>query len=248
MPKINVYLSDELADAVKHANLPVSAICQRALEQAVRRVTAINETMRGSTDGSGDDVASQIHQFSKFTGRMRVVLAMAVEAARADNRPVGTEHLLSALVDEGDGLGLRVLRALEIEPQELAAALAARRTSALPPDQGETGFVPDAKEALRLTVVEATGLGQSYIGTEHLLLGLIAEPDGSAGQLLRGAGAELRLARRAVTAAIAGWVARHEVNTPLAGPDVVAALTDAIRAQLSPIVDRLDRMEQRIGG
>lgn len=245
MPKINVYLPDELADAVRQANLPVSAICQRALEQAVRRVAAIHETMRGSTDG-GDDVANQIQEISKFTGRTKAVLAMAAEAARADSRPVGTAHLLSAFVDEGNGLGLRVLRALEIEPHDLATALAARRTTAVAPDQGETGFAPDAKEALRLTVAEAIGLGHNYVGTEHLLLGLIAEPDGSGGQLLRGAGAELRLARRAVKAALAGWVARNETSTPAAGTDVVTALTEAIHAQLSPIVTRLDRLEQRV--
>lgn len=193
MPKINVYLSEELADAVKQANLPVSAICQRALEQAVRRVTAIHETMSGSADGGSDDMASQLQHFNRFTGRMRVVLAMAVEAARADNRPVGTEHLLSALV------------------------------------------------------AEAAGLGQSYIGSEHLLLGLIAEPNGQAGRLLRGAGAEPRLARRTVTAAVAGWVAGHEARTPAEAADVVTALTDAVRAQLAPIADRLDRLEQRTG-
>lgn len=247
MPKINVYLPDELADVVKQANLPVSAICQRALEQAVRRVTALHETMRGSTDGSGD-VANQIQQFNSFTGRTKVVLAMAVDAARADDRPVDTAHLLSAFVDEGDGVGPRVLRALEIEPHELAAALAARRAGAIAPDKGATNFAPDAQEALRLTVSEAIGLGHNYVGTEHLLLGLIAEPDGVAGQLLRSSGAELRLTRRAVKAALAGWVARNEASMPAAGADVVAALTDAIRAQLSPIVDRLDRLEQHVSG
>ncbi len=93
-----MYLSDDLAEAVKQANLPVSSICQRALEQAVRRVTAMHESIRGSTDSSSVDIASQIQQFSRFTGRMQVVLSIAVEAASADARPVGTEHLLAALV------------------------------------------------------------------------------------------------------------------------------------------------------
>jgi len=229
MPKINVYLPDELAEAVKEANIPVSTICQRALEQAVRRVTAIEETLR-TDDASG-------FEHVKFTGRMRVLMAMAVDAARDEGRPVGTEHLLSALIDEGDGLGLRVLRSMEIEPQDLANALSGRRS-----DATGTGFTPQAQDAMRLTAAESTALGNPYIGTEHLLLGLIAEPDGTAGQVLRGAGAELRLARRAVKAALVGWFAHREAVPPT---DMMAALAETVRVQLAPILERLDRLEQR---
>jgi ATP-dependent Clp protease ATP-binding subunit ClpA len=248
VPKINVYLPDDLAEVVKQANLPVSSICQKALEQAVRRVAALHETMRGSVESGSDHLASHIQEFSRFTGRTQVVLSMAVEAARAQGCLVGTDHLLIALVGEGDGLGLRVLRSMEIEPHDLAAALAARPPSTAVTDRDEIGFAPDAQEALRLTVSEAVALGQNYIGSEHLLLGLIAEPDGPAGRLLRGAGAELRLARRAVSAAVAGWVARNEQapSPSSGGPDVMAAVTETIREQLSPLVDRLDRLEQHL--
>lgn len=232
MPKINVYLSDELAEAVKEANIPVSSVCQRALEQAVRRVTAVHETMQ-SPEFAGD-----FEQATKFTGRLRVLLGLAVEAARGEGRAVGTEHLLSALVDEGDGVGMLVLRAIEIEPSEITSALGGRRLG----DPGE-GFTDNAKEALRLTAAESSVMGHSFIGTEHLLLGLIAEPNGLAGQVLRSAGADIRLARRAVRAALAGWYANTQGAQPV---DLSAELANAIRAQLAPLVERLDRLEARL--
>ena len=231
MPKINVYLSDELAEAVKEANLPVSTICQRALEQAVRRVAAVHQSL------STDDLRGTFEHVTKFTGRMRVLLATAVEMARTGEQPVSTQHLLAAVLDDGDGLGLRVLRGMDIDSDELAAALAARPSTAT-----GTGFAADAQEALRLAAAESTALGHSYIGTEHLMLGLIAEPDGVAGQILRSAGAELRLTRRAVQGALVGWYARNETTSPAATMD---ALQDAIREQLAPIVQRLERLEAR---
>jgi ATP-dependent Clp protease ATP-binding subunit ClpA len=231
MPKINVYLSDELAEAVREANIPVSTICQRALEQAVRRIAAVHETIQA------DDLSGAFEQATKFTGRTRVLLAMAVDAAKQEGRAVGTEDLLAALIDEGDGLGLRVLRAMEIEPREVSGALDARRTGG-----SGSGFTAHAQEALRLAAAESTALGHGYIGTEHLLLGLIAEPNGPAGQVLRGSGADIRQARRAVPAAIAGWFAAGERATPA---DLSAELSNAIREQLAPIVARLDRLEQR---
>ena len=92
MPKVNVYLPDELAEAVKKANLPLSAICQRALEQSVKRVTAIRAAVL-----SADPTA----ELSQFTDRAKTVIKMAVGRAQADGAEyVGTEHLLHAMLDE----------------------------------------------------------------------------------------------------------------------------------------------------
>ncbi|MEV6971229.1 Clp protease N-terminal domain-containing protein [Hamadaea sp. NPDC051192] len=237
MPKINVYLSDELADAVKQANLPISTICQRALEQAVRRVTAMHESLHDEVDLEANV------QFSRFTKRAQTIVSLAVDDARADNRPATTADLLAAIVDENENLALRVLRSMDIEPQELSAALAARH--ARPAEPSDQRYEDALKETLRLAVTEAMGLGHNYVGSEHLLLGLIAEPAGSAGHQLRSAGADLRLTRRAVAAVLAGWAARNEsAATPTA--DVVTALTSAVREQLIPITERLDRLEQRL--
>jgi ATP-dependent Clp protease ATP-binding subunit ClpA len=242
MPKINVYLSDELAEAVRDAGIPVSAVCQRALEHAVARVTAIRETTTiGSTGFQGDLEGSMI----RFTNRARNMVILAVDDASAAGVPIATEHLLAAILAEGGNLALSVLASMEIEPQEVGAALSARRpktTTATGPIV-ESAFDDNTQEVLRLAVTEATSLGHNYIGSEHLLLALIAEPNGLAGQVLRSLGAELRLTRRAVTAALAGYAAA--AKNPGGKTDIAAMLTEAIQAQLAPFVARLEQLENR---
>src|SRR5437016_1074250 len=127
MPKINVYLPDDLADGVKTTGVPVSAICQRALEQSVRRVTAIRATVLG--DLETDDPTAQL---SQFTERTRTVIKLAIEQARASGAArVGTEHLVHGMLTEGTNLALHVLRAMDIDPRHVARALA----NALPSPQ-----------------------------------------------------------------------------------------------------------------
>ena len=177
MPKINVYLPDDLADAVRDTGVPVSAVCQRALEQAVRRITAIRDTTLAGLDA--DQLAARLPH---LTARTRDVLLRArAQAQSAAASQVGTGHLLAAMLDEGDNLGLRVLQAVEVPPAQVAAALVA----AAPEPAGPTGvamrFSGTGANALELAVTEATAFGHNYVGCEHLLLGLIAEPDGVAG-------------------------------------------------------------------
>lgn len=246
MPKINVYLPDELAEAVKEAGVPVSAVCQRALEQAVRRITAIRVTAFGNLDA--EDPTGRLTQ---FTERARAVLRLAVEQARAAGAPtVGTEHLLGAMVAEGSNLALHVLRAIDIDPARLAEALADDAAEDAAEDTGRAGeparhFSAEAAAALELTVGEATGLGHNYVGCEHLLLGLVAEPDGLAGQTLRGLGADLRLTRRAVTAALAGYVHLRAQTGATQTPAAAEALKAVVRAELQPLVARIERLEAR---
>ncbi|WP_426510805.1 Clp protease N-terminal domain-containing protein [Dactylosporangium sp. McL0621] len=233
MPKINVYLPDELAEAVKAAGVPVSAICQRALEQAVRRVTAIRETVLGDLDD-----AALAARLPHFTARARTVLRLASERATAEAAPaVGTAHLLAGILAEGGNLALHVLRAIDVEPPRVTAALAAQSTVEAPtsaaPTAGALRFSTPAAAALELAVTEATALGHNYVGCEHLLLGLISEPDGAAGQVLRSLGAELRLTRRAVTAALAGYV--H-----------LQAQAPSLDSALAPLLERIERLEARL--
>ncbi|MFI5907439.1 Clp protease N-terminal domain-containing protein [Dactylosporangium sp. NPDC051541] len=248
MPKINVYLPEELAEAVKATGVPVSAICQRALEQAVRRVTAIRETVLGELDDHA--LAARLPH---LTGRVRTVLRLAAEkasgkaatnattkepteaarkAATKDNSSeetgtataVGTGHLLTGMLDEGGNLALHVLRAIDIDPARIPSVLKAG------PEAGPAGqFSAPAAAALELAVTEATALGHNYVGCEHLLLGLVAEPDGAAGQALRSLGAELRLTRRAVTAALAGYV-HLQAQAP----------------SLDALLARIERLESRL--
>jgi ATP-dependent Clp protease ATP-binding subunit ClpA len=239
MPKINVYLPDELAEAVKEAGVPVSAICQRALEQAVRRVTAIRETSLGELDDA--DLAARLPH---FTARARAAIKLGTEQARAaGSTVVGTGHLLGGMLAEGSNLALRVLPAVEVEPERVARELARQplAEAAVAADEAQR-FSDLAANALELAVTEATALGHNYVGCEHLLLGLIAEPDGVAGQVLRSSGAELRLTRRAISAALAGYVhLRAQSNQA----EEVAA---AIHQQLQPLVRRIERLEERMTG
>jgi ATP-dependent Clp protease ATP-binding subunit ClpC len=247
MPKINVYLPDELAEAVKQAGVPVSAVCQRALEQAVRRVTAIRETVL--TDLDLDQPTGAL---TYLTARTRAVLKLAADQARAEGAAaVGTEHLLGGMLSEGTNLALHVLRAMDIDPAHAGRDLALQPTS--PAETGATeprSFSGPAANALEFAVTEATSLGHNYVGCEHLLLGLVAEPDGRAGQVLRGLGAEPRLTRRAVIAALAGYVhLRAQTQQPdlTAQAGQLAALAAAIQHELQPFVQRLERLEERLG-
>jgi ATP-dependent Clp protease ATP-binding subunit ClpC len=232
MPKINVYLPDDLADSVKELGLPVSAICQRALEQSVKRVSAIRSV------GDLDDVDPTVG-LASFTQRARDVLKLAITAARdrgADE--VGTRDLLLGMLTEGTNLGLRVLQSVDVEP---ARVLAEVRQLLSKPENGRAARMgATAANVLELSVVEALTLGHNYVGCEHLLLGLLAEPDGAGGEVLRGLGVESRQVRQVVSAVLAGYV-HFRANQ---GED---AITVAVGKALEPVVRRLDRLEEQAG-
>ncbi|MFC4901793.1 Clp protease N-terminal domain-containing protein [Streptosporangium amethystogenes subsp. fukuiense] len=118
--------------------------------------------------------------------------------------------------------------------------------------EAELAFGAPAAAALEMTVTEATSLGHNYIGCEHLLLGLIAEPEGAAGHVLRELGAEHRLTRRAVSAALAGYVhlrAQTQAASAVPAPpaDAASALSAAVREELRPVLRRLERLEEHLG-
>jgi ATP-dependent Clp protease ATP-binding subunit ClpA len=250
VPKINVYLPDELAEAVKEAGLPVSAVCQQALELAVRRVTAIRESITGDIPDELDvnDPTILIH----YTERARQVVRLAIQQAQAEGTPsVGTGHLLGGILAEGGNLALRVLHVLEIDSDVLRQELARRSpgdADATPPEGAGLRFSGPAANALELTATEAYGLGHNYIGCEHLLLGLVGEPDGAAGHALRALGAEQRITRRAVSAALTGFahLRATQPQPPANAQDPAGAVAEAVRQQLEPIVQRLERLEQKV--
>lgn len=242
MPKINVYLPDELAEAVKETGVPVSAICQRALEQAVRRITAVRQTALGQLTREDLD-----ERFPLFTERARAVLALAIEQS-GPAPSVGSGHLLAGIVGEGGNLALHVLRAIEIDPAQVLRDLR-RHPGAEPGGPAEdtaTHFSTAAAGALELAVTEATSLGHNHIGCEHLLLGLVTEPDGVAGQVLRALGADPRLTRRAVTAALAGYVHLRAQTPPQPSTEPAQPLAAALQQHLQPLIARIERLEQRL--
>jgi ATP-dependent Clp protease ATP-binding subunit ClpC len=128
--------------------------------------------------------------FERFTDRARRVVVLAQEEARAlDHDDIGTEHLLLGLLREGNGLAVRALEALGISQDTVrhrVEELAGRGQQA---SSGHIPFRPEAKTVLRLALQESKDLGHHYIGTEHILLGLLREGDGVAARLLTELGA-----------------------------------------------------------
>lgn len=244
MPKINVYLPDDLAAAVKDAGIPVSAVCQVALERMVREVVAL----RATDEATG---TSDHGPFARFTPRARRSLDLAQEAARRHGHHyVGTEHVLLGVLDEGTNLALKVLLALDVEPDDLRQELVGSLAEAGEGEVvGEQPLTPPAKQALEATTREALTFGHNYIGCEHLLLGLLATEDGLASVVLRRMGVERTAARRTVTNVLVGVVhglgqGRPPGATPPAPAPAVAEApsTDA----LAEILRRIEAIEQRL--
>jgi ATP-dependent Clp protease ATP-binding subunit ClpA len=250
MPKINVYVSDELAEAIKESGVPVSTVCQRALETAVRRVTAIREATLSPANGFED----RPNRLTRFTDRARMSVKLAVQHARDRSAAeVGTEDLLAGILQEGGNLAITVLQAMEIESAQIRQEIDRLAADAPPPaaddsNEGDLRFSSQAAAALELAVTEATSFGHNYVGCEHLLLGIISEPDGAGGSILRGLGADLRLTRRAVTTAMAGYVymqtqLKQNTTTTTALADPMNKLAEMIDQKIQPLVQRLDRIE-----
>jgi len=235
MPKINVYLPDDLADAVRDSGVPVSAICQRALEQAVRRVTAIREATLEDLDP-----ARLADRLPAFTARLITTLTLAADRARAAGAAtVTTGDLLHGILTEGGNLALQILTAMEVAPSSLTAPST--------PEPGRPGdglrFALPAAVTLELAVGEAVGFGHNYVGCEHLLIALAAEPDGAAGHLLRERGADGKAVRRAVAAAIAGYAHLRAGTGTTPSP---AGLRVALQSELAPLIERIERLEARL--
>jgi hypothetical protein len=137
--------------------------------------------------------------FERFTERARRVLVLAQEEARLlDHGFIGTEHILLGLIQEADGIAAQALRELDISLKAAQAkvveTVGAQVTSAL----GSPPFTPRAKKVLELALREALQLGHSYIGTEHLLLGVVREGEGVGAQVLISLGADLSAVRQHV--------------------------------------------------
>ncbi len=135
-------------------------------------------------------------KFAKFTERARKVLSLAQEEAqRFNHNYIGTEHLLLGLVREGDGTPAKVLNQLGVELNRVRNAVEFIIGRGDRIVLGEIGLTPRSKKVIELAVDEARRLNHHYIGTEHLLLGLIREGDGVAAGVLKSLGVTLEKAR-----------------------------------------------------
>ena len=138
-------------------------------------------------------------RFEKFTERARKVLTLSQEEAqRFNHNYIGTEHILLGLIKEGDGVAVKVLTGLGVELEKIRQAVEASIGRGESTVSGEIGLTPRAKRVIELAVDEARRLHHNYIGTEHLLLGLLREGEGVAAGVLEGFGITLEKVRAEV--------------------------------------------------
>ena len=138
-------------------------------------------------------------RFGKFTDRARKVLTYAQdEAQRFDHNYIGTEHFLLGLIREGDGTAAQVLENMGVELAKVRTAVEFIIGAGDRPAEHELGLTPRAKRVIELAIDEAHGLGHNYIGTEHLLLGLVREGEGIAAGVLESLGVNLDRVRHEV--------------------------------------------------
>jgi ATP-dependent Clp protease ATP-binding subunit ClpA len=149
--------------------------------------------------------------FERFTDRARRVLVLAQDEARAlEHNFLGTEHLLLGLIKEGEGVGAKALEELGTTHDRLRRRIADVVTPGAPGTaSGAPPFTPRSKQVLELALKEALQLGHNYIGTEHLLLGLVREGSGVAAQVLVAEGLDLSTVRAKVIELLLGYAAKN---------------------------------------
>ena len=190
--------------------------------------------------------------FNRFTERARRVILLArEEAKRLDHDYLGTEHLLLGLIREGEGVAALALQNMGIDleqvRQEVEKAVGRGGGSLF---LGQIPFTPRAKKVLELAVTEARNLGHNYIGTEHLLLGLIREGEGVAAQILTNLGADLERVREEVVALLGEKVSVDREPQPTNTPTLDRYgrdLTELARnGELDPVIGREKEIERVI--
>lgn len=146
--------------------------------------------------------------FNRFTERARKVLVLAKEEARRFNHDyIGTEHILLGLIREAEGVACAVLQNLGVDLERLRIEIEKLvSTGSVSSVLGDIPFTPRAKKALELAAEEARGLSHNYIGTEHILLGLLREEEGVASQVLFSAGVDLKGIRKEISVLLGGSI------------------------------------------
>ena len=144
--------------------------------------------------------------FERFTDRARRVVVLAQDEARGlKHNYIGTEHLLLGLISEGEGVAAKALETMGIKGEAVRASVVEIIGEGEKPVEGHIPFTPRAKRVFELSLREALQLGHNYIGTEHLLLGLLKEGEGVAAQVLTKQGADLAQVRQTVIQMLSGY-------------------------------------------
>ncbi len=141
--------------------------------------------------------------FERFTERARRVIVLAQEEARLLNHTsIGSEHLLLGIVHEGQGVAVRALQSLDISLAEVRRAVEREAKPGAAGGTGEIPFTPRAKKSLENALRESLQLRSNYIGTEHILLGLLRTEESVAARVLVGLGATFEATRKEVVAVL----------------------------------------------
>lgn len=180
--------------------------------------------------------------FDRFTERARRVLALAQqEAIRLGHNYIGTEHLLLGLLHEGEGIAAKALALLQIDLETVRVqveAMIGRGEGAT-----EIAYTPRVKKALELAVDEAVSMGHNYVGTEHILLGLIREGEGVAAQVLASLQVDINLIRQR-TLELLGGMAMPGQTAQAAGTGAAAAANNAATPSLNEFGRDLNKLAQ----
>jgi ATP-dependent Clp protease ATP-binding subunit ClpC len=156
--------------------------------------------------------------FERFTDRARRVVVLAQEEARMLNHNyIGTEHILLGLIHEGEGVAAKSLESLGISLEGVRSQVEEIIGQGQQAPSGHIPFTPRAKKVLELSLREALQLGHNYIGTEHILLGLIREGEGVAAQVLVKLGAELTRVRQQVIQLLSGYQGKETAEAGTGG-------------------------------
>ncbi|MGH3158636.1 MAG: Clp protease N-terminal domain-containing protein [Streptosporangiaceae bacterium] len=239
MPKINVYLPDDLAASVRAAGIPVSPICQHALAEAVRSASAVRKAI--DTIRSPDFTpASHPDLQKRLDSRMTVKLAEIFSRARqAGGGQAGTAQLLTAVLDHGGNLGVLLLEAVDISLDDVRDRIGPAADPADAGAEGAGGLTREAWRALAAAAEAGIELGHNYLGSEHLILGLLAEPDSAGGQVLLGLGGDPAKARRVLTSMLSAYTYGRD-KTLHAGAASLGV------ASIGEVMRRLDALETQV--
>src|SRR6056300_207668 len=194
--------------------------------------------------------------FERFTDRARRVVVLAQEEARRLNHNyIGTEHILLGLIQEGEGHAAKALEELNINIESVRSEVVEIIGEGQQSPSGHIPFTPRAKKVLELSLREALQLGHSYIGTEHLLLGLIREGEGVAAQVLTKLGADTNKVRQQVIQLLSGYQGKEAVSVggEVAPPQKGSQVLDqygrnlsqaAAEGKLDPVIGREREIER----
>ena len=191
--------------------------------------------------------------FERFTDRARRVVVLAQEEARMLNHNyIGTEHLLLGLIHEGEGVAAKALESMNISLEAVRSQVEEIIGQGQAAPTGHIPFTPRAKKVLELSLREALQLGHNYIGTEHILLGLIREGEGVAAQVLQKLGADLGRVRQQVIQLLSGYTGKGEGQPGEQQPQGSMVLDQfgrnltqlAREAKLDPVIGREKEIER----